>query len=111
MKVSLISFCLGIVLVGCFAKKITNELSVDSAYEKLKKEYPEYSEVDYNQGKMLYEQTCNTCHGFKDPSKYSSEELKAIVPNMVRKSNQKKGTSLTALDSDLIYKYILAIKP
>jgi cytochrome c len=113
MKSIIFGIIIAMLLAGCFTAKTSaeGEKTLETHLQKLKKDYPEYTEMDYKQGKMLYEQTCNTCHGFKDPSRYSAEELKSIVPNMVRKSNQKKGTSLTSLDSDLIYKYMLAISP
>ncbi len=99
------------LLFGCFTSKKTIEEGNNdqSQIRFLQKEYPEYSEMDYKQGKLLYENNCSTCHGFKNPKNYSKEELEKIVPGMVRKSNQKKGTSLTSLDSDLIFKYMLAL--
>ena len=62
------------------------------------------------EGKLLYEQHCQSCHKLKDPADYTVQELKQEVPEMVEKANNKKGAGLTESQGDNILAFLLSMK-
>ncbi len=66
--------------------------------ERMKEKYPGYTLQELNDGKILYEQNCHTCHTLKNPVDYSEQQWTLIVPKMVAKVNKKAGN--TVIDKD-----------
>ena len=65
MKLSVISILAFLLLAGCFTSRKTADGDEAIYIERIKEVYPNYTEMDFKQGKMLYENTCNTCHALK----------------------------------------------
>lgn len=79
---------LAVCLAACSAKLIS---PTQSDVDRVSTTYPGYTLTDLNQGKMLFSQTCNRCHGLKNPTGHTADQWKEIVPKMVARLNKKKG--------------------
>jgi PBP1b-binding outer membrane lipoprotein LpoB len=108
----ILSFVLILIfLVGCFsAKQIANVSSEPEInFTKVQTRIPGYTNEEFMKGAILYNSYCKACHTPKDPTMYSEEQWKKIVPNMVELSNDKKGTKISKEGKDLIYHYAIAV--
>lgn len=45
---------------------------------------------DIAAGKMTFTKHCDRCHDLPDPSKYTSSQLDAVLPTMIRRSRLTK---------------------
>lgn len=107
MKKLAILISLTIFLASCFASKTLttpNQADVD----RVKTKYPDYTLADLNHGKSLYTEHCGTCHGLKNPSDFTEEQWKKIVPNMVAKVN-KHGNILDQKAEQDILRYTVTM--
>ncbi len=97
-----------VILCSCSAKFITpTQVDVD----RVSSTYPGYTLTDLNQGKSIYEQNCNKCHGLKKLSSQSEKDWNVVVPEMVAKANKKAGsTIIDAKAQDQLLKYILTMR-
>ncbi len=99
-------------IVGCFASKTsvdTAEPSAQDVVNNAMSKFPGYSVDQYNQGMQLYEANCTLCHAAKVPADYTEDQWSKLVPGMSEKANNKKGTSITKADEDLIFKYVVSV--
>lgn len=92
---------------GCISAKLAVPTQIDA--DRMQQTFPGYSLKELNNGKSLYEQNCNTCHGLKKPSARSKTEWEEIVPRMVIKANKKKPESLNTQDEQLILRYLITM--
>ncbi len=108
MKV-LFFFSISISLVACFSAKIATEPVAVAPVnlEKATIKYPGYNNQMYEDGKNLYESNCQSCHGLKNPLKFTEEQWKELVPSMSAKANKHKDAQLSKEDEDLILKYVV----
>lgn len=66
--------------------------------------------MSLNEGKTLFEQNCNRCHGYKNPGSRSEEKWQKIVPRMVAKVNKKLGREeIDAKEQELILNYVVTM--
>jgi len=111
MKYILSSIQILIFLVGCFSAKQKTDVSSEPKFyfTKVITHIPGYTNEEFMQGAVLYNSYCTVCHKAKDPTKYSEERWKEVVPNMVELSKNKKGTKISKEEENLIYNYVIAV--
>ena len=84
-----------ISITACSIKLAAPEQSdVDRVIAK----YPGYNLAQLNEGKALFQETCNRCHPLKNPKSRDETKWNNIVPVMVKKLNTKEGKEV--IDSD-----------
>ena len=93
-------------LFSCFSARLATPLQSD--VDRVADKFPAYTLSQLNQGKALYEGNCGKCHPLKNPGKYSEQHLKAVVPKMVEKVNNK-GKVLDEEKASLILKYVITM--
>lgn len=93
-----------LALVACGSAKLAapTQAHVDRASEV----YPGYTLAEMNEGKGLYEQKCDKCHGLKDPTAFSPDKLMEITPKMVEMANERQPT-ISPNEAKLIEKYLV----
>jgi mono/diheme cytochrome c family protein len=96
-----------VLLAGCFSAKLLTPSQAD--VDRVKPKYTDYSLVELNQGKTLYEQHCSNCHGLKNPTSRTEEQWKEIVPRMIVKANKKEQTTLDAKTQESILRYVITM--
>jgi hypothetical protein len=106
-KKAVVFFFMSIVLAGCFSAKLLTPTQND--VDRVQQKFPNYTLEQLNQGKMLYEQHCNKCHGLKNPSSRSEEKWKSIVPDMSKKVNKKNSNALNPDAQEKILKYLITM--
>ena len=87
MKKSFYLFLI-IAFTACSVKLIPPS---QSDVDRVSAKYPGYTLAELNDGKSLFEQTCNKCHRLKNPSSRNEDKWKKIVPKMIAKLNKKEG--------------------
>ena len=96
----------GLILIGCKATLLL--VPTESDVERGKSKYPDYTLTQLSQGKLLYEQNCQSCHNLKKPTSRTEEEWKAIVPNMSKQVN-KTSMVLKNTEQELILRYLVTM--
>ena len=96
------------LLAGCVATKVVMAPQ-QSDVDRMATKYPGYTLTQLNEGKTNYELYCQACHDLKKPSNWKEQEWVEIVPDMVKKSNRKKKTSINDKTQDLILKYLVTM--
>ncbi|HET7003222.1 MAG TPA: hypothetical protein VFI33_17990 [Puia sp.] len=82
-------------ITACSIKLAAPEQSdVDRVIAK----YPGYDLAQLNEGKALFQQTCNRCHPLKNPKSRDETKWNHIVPVMIKRLNTKEGKEV--IDSD-----------
>jgi hypothetical protein len=76
------------VFTACSVKLIA---PVQSDVDRVSSKYPGYNLAELNEGKALFQQTCNRCHRLKNPVSRDEDKWKEIVPKMIKKLNKKEG--------------------
>ena len=87
MKKTLVIFCFAL-LTACSVKLATPQ---QSDVDRVATKFPGYNLADLNEGKSLFESTCNRCHRLKNPRSRDESKWNEIVPQMVGKLNKKEG--------------------
>ena len=105
MKKSFLAL-VSLVLISCAVKLVT---PTQTDVERVQSKYPNYTLEELNQGKAMYEKHCAECHKLKNPTKFSEEKWKKIVPEMVEKANKKHPNNIDAQTEDLILKYVITM--
>lgn len=95
-----------IVLSACGSVKLITPTQAD--VDRMSDTYPEYTLAELTQGKSLYEQKCDRCHGLKDPAGYTREQWHQITPKMVEKANKRQQT-ISSEEGALIEKYLITM--
>ena len=97
-----------IALAACTATKLLTPTQTDA--DRGAKTYPGYTLTDLNQGKALFEQNCNKCHGLKNPASRNADKWGQIVPVMVKRANKKAGSEIiNDKDQALILHYLVTM--
>lgn len=103
---------LALYLIGCSASKKTAEAGLSQKdVERVQDKFPGYTLAELNDGKLLYEKHCGSCHGLKALDSQTEEGWRKIVPPMVKKANKKEGNVLDERGEDLILKYVVTMGP
>ena len=95
------------ILTSCSVKlAVPNQSDV----ERVSVKYPGYSLVELNEGKALFEQTCNRCHRLKSPTSRDENKWSEIVTKMVKKRNKKAGKEvIDDKQKEAILKYLITM--
>jgi cytochrome c len=105
-KISVVSIM--VILCSCSAKFIT---PTQSDVDRVANTYSGYTLAELNQGKSIYEQNCNKCHGLKKLSSQSEKDWNEVVPEMVAKANKKAGSIIIdAKAQEQLLKYVLTMR-
>jgi cytochrome c5 len=92
---------------ACTVKLMTPS---QSDVERVSVKYPGYDLVQLNEGKSLFESTCNRCHRLKNPMSRNEEKWRKIVPQMIGKLNKKAGKLvIDDRQQESILKYIITM--
>jgi mono/diheme cytochrome c family protein len=106
MNKSIIVF--SFLLLACGSAKLMMHTQTD--VERGSKTFPGLTMADLDQGKALFTQNCQQCHGLKDPKGRSEEKWRSIVPRMAAKVNKKAGkTVLDSMGQQQILKYVVTM--
>ena len=99
------------LLVACFSTKVVTESASESLLilDKAVVKFPGYTKEMFVSGKNLFESNCQSCHGLKDPLKYTEEQWEILVPSMSAKANRNKDANLSKEDEELILKYVVSL--
>ncbi len=113
MKSKLLSLALVFFVVACGSTKLLIPSQVDA--ERAAQKNNAITLASLNEGKQLFEQNCNKCHGYKNPNSRSEEKWAKIIPRMVAKVNKKmKKEEIDAKEQELILNYVVtmsSVKP
>jgi mono/diheme cytochrome c family protein len=92
---------------ACKSKKAASKTASDSPTEAqltaLKTKMPGASMDDLKKGRSIFYGACTNCHGAKDVTGFTEEELKKTVDVMAPKAK------LSPDEKDAVYKYALAV--
>ena len=92
------------------AESASDSLPTQADVDRVKEKYSGYTLAEMNEGRKLYQNNCNLCHGLKKANSESEAEWEKIVPPMVAKVNEKTGTTtLDAADEQKILRYLVAM--
>ncbi|HEY4832859.1 MAG TPA: hypothetical protein VIH61_09910 [Waddliaceae bacterium] len=81
-----------------------------SDVDRVSAKYPGYDLAQLNEGKALFETTCNRCHRLKNPMSRNEEKWEKIVPKMIGKLNKKEGkVVIDEKQQESILKYIITM--
>lgn len=109
MKKTIIAVAV-VILASCSAAKFVPTPLVQSDADRLAQKFPGITVADLNAGKQHYETHCATCHGLKNPVKWSEEKWKSIVPEMAAKANKKaKKEVVDKAIQESILRYVIAV--
>ncbi len=107
MKVLSILAAVALILAGCASATLLTPTQSD--VDRMSGMYPGYTLAELNEGKSIFEQNCQSCHGLKDPVSRTAEEWKEIVPVMVPKANKKNDNAITPEAQDKLLKYLITM--
>jgi cytochrome c5 len=95
------------MFAACTVKLMTPS---QSDADRVSTKYPGYDLAQLNEGKALFETTCNRCHRIKNPMSRNEEKWKKIVPKMIGKLNKKAGkVVIDDKQEEAILKYIVTM--
>jgi cytochrome c5 len=78
--------------------------------DRVSSKYPGYNLAGLNEGKALFEQTCNKCHRLKNPTSRNEDKWTKIVPSMIKKLNKKEGKVVIGdKQQESILRYIITM--
>lgn len=90
---------LTVFMANCSSSKsastASNEMTPEAKVAAVKKNFTAHQ---MEEGKTLFENNCNKCHGLKDPAKRTVEKLEKVLPSMIRKAKltEEQGTLVRA---------------
>lgn len=105
-KIYIIALVIGIA--SCTASKLTVPTQADADGAQMS--FPGATLADISNGKGLYEQHCQSCHGLKTVTDYSVQAWHDIVPRMVVQCNRKASGSVSENDGRLILMYVTSVR-
>ena len=118
MKRLLFLSIIGAAVISCTAKKGTTATTTEASkydvdktdVKRLEPSYPGVTLAELKEGKSLFETNCKLCHELEKSYGVAEEELKKIVPGMVKGVNKKTGgETLDETQKDKILHYLIAI--
>ncbi len=95
------------ILTACSVKLSAPK---QSDVDRVSIKYPGYSLIELNEGKTLFEQTCNRCHRLKNPTSRDEKKWSEIVPKMVARLNKKEGKEVVdEKQKEAILRYLITM--
>ncbi len=108
MRIFFFTIALVAVITSCSTTKNIAVSQTDADRGAIK--FPGYSLAQLNQGRLIYEENCFSCHALHKPNSQSEEQWNVIVPKMVKKVNKKAGSEvLTSDKKELILRYLVTM--
>jgi mono/diheme cytochrome c family protein len=106
-KILTSTLIIGLFAVACKSKKsvaksMSNEPG-ETQLTALKAKVPEATMDDLKKGHNIFYGTCTTCHGAKDVTGFTEDELQKTINRMAPKAK------LTESEKDAVWKYALAV--
>src|ERR1700722_4005647 len=96
-----------IFFTACSVKLIP---PAQSDVDRVANKYPSYTLAELNDGKTLFENTCNRCHGLKNPTSRDEDKWKEIVPKMIAKLTKKEGKEIIdSKQQESILRYLITM--
>ncbi len=96
------------VAVACGTVKLAAPQQSD--VDRVSTKYPGYTLAELNDGKALFQETCNRCHKLKNPTSRDETKWDEIVPKMIGKLNKKEGkTVIDEKQQEFILKYLVTM--
>jgi cytochrome c5 len=96
------------LFVACGTVKLAAPQQSD--VDRVSTKYPGYTLTELNDGKALFQQTCNRCHKLKNPTSRDETKWNEIVPKMINKLNKKEGkTVIDQTQQESILKYLVTM--
>lgn len=96
------------ILASCSAKLVKPaQTDADRGSSK----FPGLTVEQLHKGNELYNSKCTTCHPAKNPTSWTEEQWRNIVPNMASASKEHGKGEITAAEQDLILKYVITMGP
>jgi cytochrome c5 len=78
--------------------------------DRVSGKYPGYTLSELNEGKSLFEHTCNRCHRLKNPASRNEDKWKKIVPTMIGKMNRKERRQvIDDKQQEVILRYLITM--
>ena len=65
--------------------------------------FPGLTLAELDKGKIAYEENCAKCHGLKNPTSFTEEKWRKVVPPMAKKAK------VDAKTEELILKYVVTM--
>ena len=96
-----------VILAGCSSTKPV-ATPTQSDVDRVSSKYPNFTLVQLNEGRSLFQKHCSVCHGLKDPASKDEAQWNKTVPRMAAKAN-KKSTVIDAEAQELILKYVVTM--
>lgn len=104
------------ILIACSTTKPQTQKTTATAgisqtdAERGAKTFPDLTVQQLNDGKVIYEQYCGSCHSLKRPASESEKGWRHHVPEMVELTNRKAGREeINAAKQDLILQYLVTM--
>jgi cytochrome c5 len=102
LVIAVIIVLINLTLTQCISKNATSRRDSDVISEVKRN----YTQVQLDQGKSIWQKSCNQCHDLYAPETMTLKKWKHILPEMVGKAN------LSDTDGKLVEAYIIAnLKP
>lgn len=96
-----------ILFTGCSAKLL---VPVQADVDRVAEKYQGYTLAELNEGKSIYEQQCDGCHGLNRPQSRNEKAWNKIVPEMVEKVNKKAGKEeIDQKEQETLLKYLVTM--
>jgi len=96
---SLLSVCF--LLIACASYKPIAPSQTDAT--RAAQQFPGTTLADLEQGKSIFEQSCNKCHSLKKPFTKDAETIKQVLPKMAKRAK------IDSKQEDLVLKYLLTM--
>lgn len=108
MKIILSSISIAVLLLACSGAKVLVPSQTDA--DRAAQKNSTITLETLNQGKTIFEQNCNRCHGYKSPVSRSEEKWAKIIPRMVAKVNKKtKKETINPQQQELLLNYVITM--
>ena len=108
MKTKTILISITVVLMSACSVKLMDLTQTDA--ERGSAKFKGATLETLNQGKSIFQENCNECHGLKRPSSRTEERWNKIVPTMVKKLNLKMGKEvIDAKKQELLLQYLVTM--
>ena len=83
-------------------------LETDDEWITASERDPNLSPKVFYKGQRLYRSNCNTCHALKNPSDYTADRWRTVLPIMVGNVN-KNDDILSSRDQEMMLDYVLSL--
>ena len=99
-----------LALLSLTACSVTLVTPTQADVDRVSSKYPGYTLAELNDGKTLFQHTCNRCHKLKNPASRNETKWNKLVPKMINKLNSKEGKKVVDENQqELILKYIVTM--